>query len=70
MVGPRRELLEVELLHEVVRKGNLVPQPYIGDDFDPQAIAARVLAARYQLEPHLAHLICRLAGLGNCEAAR
>jgi hypothetical protein len=67
MVGPRRELLEMELLHEVAWKGNLDPYPYIDDEFDPQAIAARRIAARYQLEPHLAHHICHLAGLGNRE---
>jgi hypothetical protein len=60
-------LLEMKSLHEVARNGNLAPHPDIGD-FDPQAIAARLIATRYQLEPHIAALICRLAGLGIHEA--
>jgi hypothetical protein len=36
---------------------------------DCRDLAARIVAARYHLDPHIAHLICRLAGLGSSEAA-
>jgi hypothetical protein len=45
------------------------PRSSINDIAAQYDLAARLIAARYQLEPHLANLICRLAGLGTREAA-
>jgi len=38
-------------------------------DTDVQQIASRLIAARFGLAPHVAHLICRLADIGQREAA-